>query len=220
MSNGLWGEGWNGDNPIAFTRDGGLRITETPSVTLNLVLKYQPVKWLYWDVAYSPSYWQTNDSNFKKAVQTYGYDGSASYVSPSLSSLNVTHDRNLLNNLRSTVNFEKIIKSNKFKLLVGYQQEDYRNDQLEGYRQSFTFPQYTVLNAGGEVNQKTYGTASEWAMQSLFGRLNYSLLDRYLFEANLRYDGSSRFAKDHKWGSFPSFFCRMAYFGGAFFYLD
>lgn len=205
LSSGLWGEGWNGDNPIAFTRDGGLGLTEMPSFALNLILKYQPVDWLNVDVAYSPNYWQYNESDFEKAIQTYSYDGSPSYISPSLSKLEVIHNRNLHNNIRSTLNIERTFGNSNFKLLAGYQQEDYRNDQLEGYREVFTFPEYTVLNAGGEENQKAYGTASEWALQSFFGRLNYSLLDRYLLEANIRYDGSSRFAEGHKWGTFPSF---------------
>src|SRR5690606_34281985 len=48
------------------------------------------------------------------------------------------------------------------------------------------------------------GTASEWALQSFFGRFNYDFDSRYLFEVNARYDGSSRFAKGHKYGFFPS----------------
>lgn len=47
--------------------------------------------------------------------------------------------------------------------------------------------------------------ASEWALQSLFGRVNYDYKEKYLFEANMRYDGSSKFADGHKWGVFPSF---------------
>ena len=45
----------------------------------------------------------------------------------------------------------------------------------------------------------------EWALRSYFGRVNYSFLDRYLFEANLRIDGSSRFSPDNRYGYFPSF---------------
>jgi TonB-linked SusC/RagA family outer membrane protein len=51
----------------------------------------------------------------------------------------------------------------------------------------------------------TTGTSSDWAMRSWFGRLNYDFDQRYLFEANLRYDGSSRFSTDNRHGVFPSF---------------
>ena len=46
---------------------------------------------------------------------------------------------------------------------------------------------------------------SEWGLMSGFGRVNYAYDERYLFEANLRYDGSSRFAPESRWGLFPSF---------------
>ena len=49
------------------------------------------------------------------------------------------------------------------------------------------------------------GSASDYASRSFFGRVNYVFSDRYLFEANLRYDGSSRFAEQSRWGLFPSF---------------
>ena len=63
------------------------------------------------------------------------------------------------------------------------------------------------MTTGGEISkdqpdQNSYGTPlREYKILSYFGRLNYSLLDRYLFEANLRADASSRFHKDNRWGS-------------------
>lgn len=48
------------------------------------------------------------------------------------------------------------------------------------------------------------GHRYEWAIQSYFGRLNYNFKERYLLEANLRIDGSSRFSKSNRWGYFPS----------------
>lgn len=205
LSNGLWGEGWNGDNPVAFTQDGGIRYVEAPSVTLNIIFKYKPVNWLNFDLAYSPNYWQSSSSSFVKAIQTYRWDGSASYKAPQKSTLNVSNNRNLTNNLRGTATFDKSFDSHGVKLMLGFQQEDYRNDGLTGYRENFAFPDYPVLNSGGEENQKSYGWASEWALRSFFGRLNYSFKDKYLAEANFRYDGSSRFVEGRKWGIFPSF---------------
>ena len=60
----------------------------------------------------------------------------------------------------------------------------------------------------GEAKDETFRSETEWAthnsLVSYFGRLNYNLLDRYLLTATFRADGSSRFAKGHKWGYFPS----------------
>lgn len=203
-ANGLWGEGWNGSNPVAFTKEGGLRTSEKPSVVLNMVLKLQPFEWIGMDIAYSPNYWQSDISNYNKSIQTYTWDGMPGFVSPQRSSLTATNTRNLLNNFRYLLNLEKTIGENYLKGLAGFQQEDYRRNVLEGYREVFTFDEYPYLNAGGQENQRAYGFAEEWAIRSFFGRVNYAYKDRYLFEANFRYDGSSRFIKDNRWGGFPS----------------
>lgn len=55
------------------------------------------------------------------------------------------------------------------------------------------------------TGQTTYGTEIGYALRSAFGRVNYSYDDRYLLEANLRYDGTSRFPKNNRFGAFPSF---------------
>lgn len=61
------------------------------------------------------------------------------------------------------------------------------------------------MNAGDASTQKNTGFTRELAMLSWFGRINYDFAGKYLFEANLRADASSRFAKGHRWGYFPSF---------------
>lgn len=205
LSSGLWGEGWNGDNPIAFTNDGGLQKVDSPSAVLNFMLTYKPAKWLTIQGNYSPNYYETHANSFSKMVQTYKYDGTPYYSSPQKSSLTNQTDRNLRNLLTGSVTFDKDFGDHGVKVMMGYQQDDFRNDGHSGYRENFAFPEYPVLSAGGEDNQKAYGWASEWALQSLFGRINYNYKEKYLFEANMRYDGSSKFADGHKWGVFPSF---------------
>src|SRR5690606_23775217 len=60
------------------------------------------------------------------------------------------------------------------------------------------------LNAGAASNMQSSGSAGEWALRSFFGRAKYNIDDRYLFEANARYDGTSRFPAAGRWGIFPS----------------
>ena len=63
-----------------------------------------------------------------------------------------------------------------------------------------------TLNAANKISWTGTGsTASEWAILSFFGRLQYNYNDTYLFTANLRADGSSKLAPGHRWGYFPSF---------------
>ena len=57
----------------------------------------------------------------------------------------------------------------------------------------------------GTFNAIANGNTTKWRMQSYFGRLNYNFNEKYLFEANLRTDGSSRFSDGNRWGIFPAF---------------
>lgn len=63
--------------------------------------------------------------------------------------------------------------------------------------------EYWYFDAASQ-NPQAYGDASELAMLSYLGRINYNLLDRYLFTASFRADGSSRFIGSNRWGYFPS----------------
>src|SRR5690606_16183032 len=54
------------------------------------------------------------------------------------------------------------------------------------------------------LNPQILGDLMDWANTGVFGRINYNYKERYLFEANGRYDGSSRFVGDKRWGFFPS----------------
>lgn len=63
---------------------------------------------------------------------------------------------------------------------------------------------YNKYNVAGDVQSTIVTKPQEHCLQSYYGRLNYTLLDRYMLTATLRADGSSRFADGHKWGTFPS----------------
>ncbi len=80
-------------------------------------------------------------------------------------------------------------------------------EQSHYHRSGYTIGQGTDPYTG-EAHSPTLRNESNWAthnsLVSYFGRLNYQLLDRYLLTATFRADGSSRFAKGHKWGYFPS----------------
>lgn len=95
-------------------------------------------------------------------------------------------------------------EKHSIELLAGYNQENFSYNTTSGRRNeliSAGLP--TVELATGEqfVNQSKY----EWAVQGVFGRLNYIYDDKYILEGNLRYDGSSRFPSTDRWALNPSF---------------
>jgi TonB-linked SusC/RagA family outer membrane protein len=89
-------------------------------------------------------------------------------------------------------------------IMAGASQEKFNTKWFEAKRLNLIDNKLTVLNAATGAAEAT-GTAADWVMQSWFGRVNFSWDDKYLLEANIRRDGSSRFADGYRWGIFPSF---------------
>ncbi|MDF2186843.1 TonB-dependent receptor [Paraflavitalea sp. CAU 1676] len=103
----------------------------------------------------------------------------------------------------NTLNYTKNFGDNTLAVLVGHtmQESDYKYSYAEGR----DFPNGAVgtLNAARlRISMPT--TMSQWSKRSYLGRINYSYKDKYLLQTNLRYDGSSRFSEDERWGLFPS----------------
>ena len=95
------------------------------------------------------------------------------------------------------------IKDHFIKAMVGFNQEWGRNQMVRAQAFTLITPLITDLNATTGT-QLTAGNKSQVALRGLFYRLNYSFKDKYLIEANGRYDGTSRFPKESRFGFFPS----------------
>lgn len=108
-------------------------------------------------------------------------------------------------NFDAFLNYTKNVAEHHFKGMAGWHTERYKYNEDNTYRKSFPNNELTDMNAGDASTQTNGGYTRELSMVSWFGRFNYDWNDRYLFEANIRGDASSRFAKDHRWGYFPSF---------------
>ncbi|SDJ10465.1 TonB-linked outer membrane protein, SusC/RagA family [Pedobacter sp. ok626] len=105
----------------------------------------------------------------------------------------------------STLTYDETFNNvHHFSAVAGYNMENHTYQQQAGFRRDFPSPDLSDLNAGGNDAQTANGYSYEWALQSGFGRVNYAYDNRYLFEATLRYDGSSRFHKGKRWGTFPA----------------
>jgi TonB-dependent starch-binding outer membrane protein SusC len=106
----------------------------------------------------------------------------------------------------NTLNYAKNTQKTGFTALAGTEYITNYSSSLGGSRQRYDFSSapFQYLNYGGTTNQNTGGSASEWALFSLFSSATYSLDSRYLATATIRADASSRFAENNQWGYFPS----------------
>tara|TARA_R110001592_G_scaffold8105_2_gene44610 strand:+ start:154034 stop:157282 length:3249 start_codon:yes stop_codon:yes gene_type:complete len=207
LSNGRYGEGWNGDHPLARAKDGGLNTNESLDAILNFRLKYKITEGLNAEVMYAPKFWNPHNKSFSNITQTYARDGvTPTHFVPQRNSLSESFNREWYNNIRAIVTYDKTFNDvHTIGVTAGYQQEDQTNLWISAYREVFPLPQYEQINAGNRANEQTGGAASHWALQSVFGRVAYNFDERYLLEGNVRRDASSRFAEGNRSGIFPSF---------------
>lgn len=111
------------------------------------------------------------------------------------------------NVFEATINYEKKIGSHTLTALGGTTYEEYRKDEINGLAKNLNsndFFSFNYYDASEATNTSLSDKIETWAMNSYFGRLNYNFRDRYIVEANIRYDGSSRLAPESRWQAFPS----------------
>lgn len=108
--------------------------------------------------------------------------------------------------LELTANYAKQFGDHNLNALVGYSFQRFTDESLSAGNSQFLIDGFLYNNLGaGSYSKPSVGSsASKDEMASFFGRVNYSWKDRYLLTATLRADGSSYFAKGHRWGWFPS----------------
>ena len=132
-------------------------------------------------------------------------------IRPGTSSSNATTTRSttryINNTTTGTVNYLKTIGDHDFAALIGAESYYWNVKGFSARRTGLLdldLPDFTA--ALDKLEPELGGTPEQdYAVLSVFGRLNYSYKSRYLLEANFRRDGSSRFGPDHRWGTFPSF---------------
>ncbi|SFZ89464.1 TonB-linked outer membrane protein, SusC/RagA family [Flaviramulus basaltis] len=122
---------------------------------------------------------------------------------PNKSGYSASNGRETYNAVNIYGSFGKELGDHSFKLLLGYNQEYNQLKRFSADRQVLLSPDLPGLSTGiGLINASDF--YSDYGVVGFFGRFNYSYKDKYLFEANSRYDGSSRFAKGKRFGFFPS----------------
>ncbi len=105
-----------------------------------------------------------------------------------------------------SINFEKEFGKHYVKAFAAYEQQEDDRNEFQAFRSGFLSTEIPEFNLGGaEPEQSTNGGFSEkFTRRNYFGRVSYDYDQKYLLEAQFRYDGSSRFADDNRFGFFPS----------------
>ncbi|MFT4094037.1 MAG: TonB-dependent receptor [Niabella sp.] len=202
----LWSEGWVKINPVGYIEEGGNKKTNNIELIGNLSVNYKPARWLSITGLVAPRYVTTNAHSFIKPVMTYLEDGSEAGTAETYTSLTETSYRYFYGNYQLYATANKNFNEHGLSLTLGASRETYDRNYIMAYRQNFAYDDYEVIDAGADdATKNNAGNRTQWLLISGFGRFNYDFKGKYLFEANMRYDGTSRFIANNRWGAFPSF---------------
>lgn len=179
-------------------------LTDTDNTRIYLRTILRPIKGLelVGEYTYDRKNWQKSYYAKKWEYTTEQLGSNNSVTSDYLFKSEDHEDYNALN-LYGTYNFS-IKEDHMFKVMAGFNQERKQNSWISVQTHDMIAPSApSFTSATGKIIPRN--SYSDYAIRGAFYRINYNYKDRYLFEANGRYDGSSKFPKDDRFGFFPSF---------------
>lgn len=204
FTNGLWGYGGGSSNPVAIATDGGFDLAKTQQFTGSIAATLHLTKNLNLQAQYGLDMHNQNRNIYSRRIDyLYPETGAIWYTSNPNNTLDERQYINKIQTFSTQLNYQLNINEHHFKALAGTQLEWRRNDYWRAVKTNFLSDDVPVLNLG-TANPTNYGDAFQYALRGYFGRINYDFSDKYLFEANLRYDGTSTYSPDSRYGLFPS----------------
>lgn len=195
---------YTAESKIDQIQNGGRENTQTDILTQQLALNFEFIE--NWRINAELNY-KTNTLYRHRDWQTaYAYDVNEipyAVANTTTSVSEYTYKSNFFNpNIYSDYETE-LGNGHYLKGMVGFQAELYKDRNFSGARDNIASGIPTLNTTSS--NPRTGGGYGHWATAGFFGRINYNYMERYLVEANLRYDGTSRFHRDERWNWFPSF---------------
>ena len=193
-------------NAAIYMDEGGRTIDNKTYNVASVGVEINPFKGMSVKGNYT---WDTYDiltSTHLKTVYYYKPDGTkiadSYYTTPN------SYAESFYRNRRSAINiyadYEHNFESKHyFKAMLGYSQEYTFYQNFAAHRKNLISDELpSIVLASGEEN--VWGGSSDYALRGVFGRINYNYRRKYLLEINTRYDGTSKFPKNNRYGFFPS----------------
>lgn len=210
---GRLADGKSGANPYGLLKEGGSTVSHSTQVSGKGSLTIKPFKGFSIQAVVAPYINYQKSKQFKMACgytladdpNTFGgyFDGGSGLYATN----KLTEGRNDDWHVTSQIlaNYMRDFGKHSLTVMAGFENYYTKSESLGAARDQYVLTNYPFLNIGPEEYMENSGTGSEYTSNSWFGRVLYSYADRYLLQANVRHDGSSRFAKGYRWGTFPSF---------------
>lgn len=194
-------------NPIQAMKEGGEGIFKQQKIEGIFTLSYKPVKGLVLKAIGGAILQNNQTKEFRRQYGKYGPNGLISIGAGQYGPNNIIQKSSYNQYLTGQflAEYSTIINSvHDIKVLGGWSVEENKYEDLEAKRTDIVGNLLPALKLGSTDGWSNDADENEWALASGFMRLNYVYASKYLFEANFRADGSSRFSKKNRWGIFPS----------------
>ena len=201
--------GKQGDNAWGMVEYGGFNNNWVNNMTGKIGIDFKPLDGLKISAIVSPNFTTSKTKTFRKSIPTYSAEDPTvfdTYLADfDITSLSEGRNDNYSITGQLLANYIKMVGDHSINLLAGYEEFYYYSENMGGSRLDYALTNFPYLDLGPLEGINNWGSALENAYRSYFGRIMYDYKNKYLLQANLRYDASSRFASEYRWGSFPSF---------------
>lgn len=208
-SDGRVGAGKDGANIYGQMKYGGTNDNYYNTVGGKISIDFTPFKGLKFSGIVSPTYNFDKGKKFSLAIPYTAYNNPGT-VSGYLegakeTTLNEVRNDSYRVTYQFLTNYTKSFGQHNLNAMAGYEYYYAFTENLAASRGQYGLTSYPYLNIGPLALRDNSGDAYENAYRSYFGRIMYNYQNKYFLQGNIRLDGSSRFYKDYRWGSFPSF---------------
>lgn len=190
---------WSENHPLAMLDRNHNKYT-SDRFDMNLSLTADITKWLMYQ--FKASYYMTPETSDQF---TEVNDLDQDFAMTDLSTVYKKQTNTSKWEINNLLTFNWMNDVHAVTVLAGQTAEGYRSNYMEATRKGTPSNQSNMWYlSSAYTGDKAYGLEDEWTGVGFIGRVNYNVLDRYLFQANMRADGSSKFSKKNRWGVFPS----------------
>lgn len=191
-------------NPqLRLSQSSGRDKTDLNDFFLTLGSELEPIKGWKTRISYNYNVTGSRNASNPKPVMVELGDGSFGNIGKPSTGYTTLFRQETYSLVNATTSYELNVNGHSFVPLVGYEQESRLYTGLIGTGENLItedIPSIATSLGDRSVDDQQW----HWATQGVFGRLNYNYQEKYLFETSARYNGSSRFAQDSRWGFFPS----------------
>lgn len=203
---------YSSPSPALDLRDGGQTTSERDITSHQIDFIIEPIK--NWQTHVNFNYKVDNTTGQEVRKYTYNHTPSQETVVKNQTSYDKESelkDKYLNFQVYSEYSWDFAQKHN-FHVMAGFQTEQLKRLSFSERRDGLLNPDKPEIDLtngisynGSSVVPVLSGARDQWQTAGFFGRINYNYMERYLLEANLRYDGTSRFRRNKMWRTFPSF---------------